>query len=62
VLSTGIKRKAIENSCKAPRKITKHLLDKNSLDGNNITLQVRVVNYAKRNVYNARRKKMSKIP
>jgi len=62
VLSTGAKRKAIENNCEAPRKIIKHALDENSLDGNNSTIQVRDVNYAKRNLYNARRKIIPKIP
>ncbi|KAE9540918.1 hypothetical protein AGLY_004163 [Aphis glycines] len=41
VLSTGAKRKAIENNCEAPRKIIKHALDENSLDGNNSTIQVK---------------------
>jgi len=62
VLSTGVKRKAIENNCDAPRKIIKHALDENLLDGNNSTIQVRDVNYAKRNLYNARRKTIPKLP
>jgi len=62
VLSTGAKQKAIESNCEAPRKIIKHVLDENSLDGNNSTIQVRDVNYAKINLYNARRKIIPKIP
>jgi len=62
VLSNGAKRKAVENNCKAPRKIIKHTLDENLLDGNNSTIQFTDVNYAKRNVYNAGGKIMPKIP
>jgi len=38
ILSTGAKRKATKDNCKAPRKIIKLTLDKNSLDGNNSLL------------------------
>jgi len=62
VLSTGAKRKAEENNCEALRKIIKHILDQNSLDGNNSSIQVKDVYYAKRNIYNARKKIMLKIP
>jgi hypothetical protein len=62
VFSTGKKRNTIENSCEVPRKIIKHTLEENSLDGNNSTIQVRDENVAKRNVYNTRGKTMLKIP
>ncbi|KAF0757625.1 FLYWCH-type domain-containing protein [Aphis craccivora] len=39
LVGTGAKRKAIENNCEAPEKIIKHILDENSLDGNNSTIQ-----------------------
>jgi hypothetical protein len=51
VLSTGTKRKEIENSCEASMKMIKSTLGENSLDGNNSTIYVKDVNYVKRIVY-----------
>lgn len=61
-ISTDAKRKATEDTCKAPRKIIKLTLNKNVLEGRNSQIQVRDLNYANRNLYNARRKRMPKIP
>jgi len=62
IVPLAAKRKAVENNCETPRKIIKHTLDENSLDGNNSSIQVRDINYAKINLYNAWRKIMPKIP
>jgi len=62
VSSTGAKLRVINDYCKATRKIIKLTLNENSLDDCNSKIQVRDVNYAKRNLFNARRKTIPKIP